>query len=271
VTGGFSPTWLALREPADADARALDLVDEVRADVSGADPVVIADLGCGTGSMGRWLAGRLPGPQHWILYDHDAALLAHAEAGMPRRAGDGSAVTVETRRLDLAELAVGNLTGAHLVTASALLDLFTVDEVHNLAATCAGARCPALLTLSVLGKVELTPAEPLDADLAAAFNAHQRRTSGGRRLLGPDAVDAAAEAFTGLGAKVRVSPSPWRLGPDRSGLTASWLRGWVGAAGEQRPDLAEEAALYLQRRLDATAAGVLQVTVQHGDLYAKFE
>ena len=53
---------------------------------------VIHDLGCGTGSMGRWLAPRLPGPQHWVLHDRDADLLD------ARRRSTSPAVTVETRR-----------------------------------------------------------------------------------------------------------------------------------------------------------------------------
>lgn len=74
--------WLRLREPADAAARAEDLLDAVRARLTGYTPTVIHDLGSGTGSMSRWLAARLPGPQHWVLHDRDADLLARAAEGM---------------------------------------------------------------------------------------------------------------------------------------------------------------------------------------------
>jgi hypothetical protein len=90
----------------------------------------------------------------------------------------------------------------------------------------------------------------------------------GRRLLGPDAVEAAAEAFARRGSSVRVRPSPWRLGPDRADLIAAWLRGRVDAATAQRPDLAAGAAAYLRDRLAAAAAGELRVVVDHGDLLA---
>ncbi|MZG19087.1 hypothetical protein GTY44_37370, partial [Streptomyces sp. SID5914] len=135
-------------------------------------------------------------------------------------------------------------------------------EVGTLAAACATAGCPALLTLSVAGRVDLTPAHPMDAEITEAFNAHQRRTG----MLGPDAVDAVAEAFAGHGATVRAHPSPWRLGPDEAELTAQWLRGWVGAAVEQRPELRERADRYLDERLAACAAGELRVVVHHTDL-----
>lgn len=264
----YAPEWLRLREPADAAARAADLLDPLRirlANLPGrTGGLVVHDLGCGTGSMGRWLAPRLDGPQHWILHDRDPYLLHFAAVGSPRAAADGSRVTVETRRGDVARLTPDALVGASLVTASALLDVLTREETDTLAAACAGAGCPALLTLSVAGRVELTAPDPMDEEIAAAFNDHQRR--GG--LLGPDAVTAACEAFADHGATVKVHPSAWRLGPDEAALTAQWLRGWVGAAVEERPALAARAETYLAARLAACAAGELHVTVHHSDLLA---
>ncbi|WP_399476292.1 trans-aconitate methyltransferase [Streptomyces sp. TRM68367] len=264
----YAPEWLQLREGPDAAARAHDLLDPLRirlANLPGrADGLVVHDLGCGTGSMGRWLAPLLDGAQQWVLHDRDPYLLHFAAVASPRSAADGSRVTVETRRGDVARLTPDVLRGASLVTASALLDVLTREEIDTLAAACAGAGCPALLTLSVAGRVDLTPSHPLDAEIAEAFNAHQRRGD----LLGPDAVTAACEAFSERGATVRVHPSSWRLGPAESALTAQWLRGWVGAAVEQRPDLRERADRYLEERLAACAAGELSAVVHHSDLLA---
>jgi hypothetical protein len=246
--------WLALREPADADARSVDLVERLTL----RPPLVIHDLGSGTGSMVRWLAPRLPGPQHWVLHDRDAALLARAAATMP------PGITVETRPGDLTALTAADLAGASLVTASALLDMLTAGEVSRMVAACAGR--PTLLTLSVIGSVAFTPADPLDAEVAAAFDEHQRRTVGGRRLLGPDAADATADAFRRRGISVEVRSTPWRLGPDRAALAAEWFAGWVGAAQEQRPS--PETGSYQARRLADLRAGRLEITVGHRDLLA---
>jgi hypothetical protein len=204
--------------------------------------------------MGRWLAPRLPGPQHWVVHDRDPDLLERAVAGAP----DG--VTVEARRSDVIRLSPEDLAGADLVTASALLDLLTLDELAAMLRACAGL--PLLLTLTVVGRVVLDPPEAVDADVAAAFDAHQRR--GG--LLGPDAAGAAADLLRAAGAEVVVRPSPWHLGAACAGLTAEWLRGWLAAACEQEPALAVEAAAYRDRRLAQAAAGALAVTVGHADL-----
>jgi hypothetical protein len=252
----FAPEWLALRENADAQARSTELVDALRKTLVNRNPLTIRDLGCGTGSMGRWLAGRLGGVQHWVLHDRDPRLLGLAEASMSELRD----VTAETREGDLTSLKAGDIAGADLVTCSALLDLLTAEEMNELAMACVEAHVPALFTLSVAGRIEVDPAEPLDAAFQDAFNAHQRRVVDGRRLLGPDAPAAAEEAFAAAGASVRTARSPWRMNGDA--LQREWLKGWVDAAVEQEPALMSEVSEYLRRRSTAS------VVVHHVDLLA---
>jgi hypothetical protein len=216
--------------------------------------------------MGRWLAPRLRGPQHWVVHDRDADLLEVAAADRPGPAADGAAVTVEPRHSDITRLHPNDLVGATLITASALLDLLTEAELAALITVCADARCPMLLTLSVVGRVELAPADPLDSRVAAAFNAHQRRPTGRGRLLGPDAVAVAIEESGRLGREVLVRPSPWRLGVSEGDLAAEWFTGWVGAACEQQADLAPEIEPYVRRRLAQATTGRLAVIVGHADV-----
>jgi hypothetical protein len=249
-----SPEWLTLREPADAAARSTELAERLGRHLALAGQLVIHDLGGGSGAMGRWLSPRLPRPQHWVVHDCDAGLLKLAVAHAP------APVTVEGRRSDIARLTRGELAGASLVTASALLDLLTANALARMLVACAG--CPMLLALTVVGRVTLTPKEPLDALMGAAFNAHQRR----RGKLGPDAVATAARELRGTGAEVLVRPSPWRLDAARADLAAEWFGGWVAAACEQEPALAAEASAYRDRRLAQAAAGELDVIVDHADL-----
>jgi hypothetical protein len=240
----ITPGWLELRESADATARSTELADRLARHLTA--PLVIHDLGGGSGSMGRWLAPRLPGPQHWVVHDRDPELLELALACAP------PGVTVEARRSDIGRLTQRDLAGASLVTASALLDILTADELRRMLRACAGR--PLLLALTVAGRVTLSPEDPLDARIEAAFNAHQRR--GGR--LGPDAVAAAAAEL----GECTVRPSPWRLDGAHAELIAEWLDGWVGAACEQEPALAAQADAYRERR----RAQELEVTVDHADL-----
>jgi hypothetical protein len=257
--------WLDLRERADACARSRELVTQLVGRV-GDGPWLVHDLACGSGSMDRWLAPLLPGPQRWILHDRDADLLAVARRDVPRAARDGAPVVVETRLGDVTELRAHDLAGATLVTASALLDLLTADELESVIDACAGAGCPVLFTLSVTGRVRLDPPDPLDGRMAAAFDAHQGRATSRGGLLGPDAVDLAVDGFRSTGAGVVVAASPWRLGRADAELTVEWLEGWIDAACEQEPELVADTALYRRRRLREAHAGNLSVTVGHADL-----
>ncbi|WP_232376988.1 class I SAM-dependent methyltransferase [Micromonospora humida] len=297
--------WLRLREPADADARSGELVDLLRARLTGTGPTagagtpglspageggpgmlvagvgsvtslrgdrpwVVHDLGSGTGSMLRWLAPLLPGPQRWVLHDRDPGLLDRAGAAVPV-AGDGTPVEVTTRQGDITRLTPADLADADLVTASALLDMLTADEIARIVAACAGVGCPSLFVLSVVGRVRFDPADPLDAEVAAAFDAHQRRTVDGRVLLGPDAAGVTVAEFARHGMPVTVRETPWRLGPQRAELIVEWFDGWLEAAVAQRPDLADRTARYARWRRAEAAAGRLTVTVGHDDLLAGVE
>ncbi len=259
--------WLALREPADAAARALDLVGLLRDRLPAHRPLEVHDLGCGTGAMARWLAPHLPGPQRWVLHERDAALLDRVAAHPAPVAADGSPVVLELRHDDVTRLGAG-LAGANLVTASALLDMMSEPELARFVAVCAAARCPVLVTLSVVGRVELGPPHPLDQEVAVAFDDHQRRTLGGRTLLGPDAAATAVRLFGSYGLEVSARSSPWRLGPGEAALAAAWFRGWVAAAVEQRPEVSAAVAAYARHRLEEAAAGSLVVSVHHTDLLA---
>ncbi|MHA7984367.1 SAM-dependent methyltransferase [Rathayibacter sp. CAU 1779] len=266
-----SPQWLALRAAADDAARSPELAAELRRLLAhGSVPsagLAIHDLGSGSGAMTRWLAPLLPGPQRWVLHDGDAGILSHVElrsvvddAGRPVEAD----LSVE----DLAQLARSAFDGASAVTASAVLDVVTREEAERIVAACVAAGAPALFSLTVTGDVRLYPADPLDAVIRDAFNDHQRRTAGGRRLLGPDAVPLLARLFAAAGWRIRLAPTPWRLGPDDALLIHAWLDGWVDAAIEQRPALIGVAEDYRRRRHAAAARGSLRLIVSHEDLLA---
>ena len=267
--GSVSSGWLALREPADAAARSQALVDELTRDAPEDGSWIVHDLACGTGSMGRWLAPRLHGTQHWVMHDRDRDLLDIAATVPPGPAAGGAPVTWEVRQSDITLLRPDDLAGATLTTASALLDMLTEDELRHLVAISGAVGCHILVTMSVVGRVDLTPAEPLDSDMADAFNAHQRRVTTRGRLLGPDAVEAAVDGYRRRGTEVIVRPSPWRLGAADTELATEWLTGWVDAACEQQPELAAEAPDYVDRRLAQANAGKLTVSVDHADLLVR--
>jgi hypothetical protein len=262
-----SSDWLALREQEDARARSrrLALAAARRLEPG---PIVIHDLGSGTGSMMRWLAPLLPGPQTWVLHDWNTSLVDHASNGVTPLDRERRPVSVRTRHQELALLDPDDLEGASLVTASALIDVLTSEELRTVARACVAIGCPVLLSLNVIGDVLLDPRDPRDDAFAAAFNAHQQRLVGGRRLVGPSGVAVAERLFLDAGWSVRTASTSWRLDDRNPRLLEEWFDGWLDAALEQCPDLEVEGAEYRALRSAQARHETLSAVVVHTDLLA---
>lgn len=260
-----SGDWLALREPEDAAARSLDLA-LAAAELLADGPIVVHDLGSGTGSMMRWLAPVLPGPQTWFLHDWSAQLTEQAINHVRPVDRDNARISVFGRTGNLADLTPKDLAGASLVTASALLDVLTSEEIHTIVGACVAAHTPALLSLSVTGGVQLNPRDDGDTVFGKAFNAHQVRHANGRRQSGRYAPSVARGLFAEAGWHVRQATTPWRLDHRHPRLLSEWFCGWVDAAVEQEPQLRDEADRYRQKRLAQIELGELSSCVEHVDL-----
>lgn len=262
----FSADWLGLREPFDAMARNRAAA-RLRLDARLASlrprrgtPWRVIDLACGTGANQRWLAPRLGGPQQWLMVDHDERLL--------RRIGDaGEGVVTVRRQLDLmASLETLPWHAAHLVTASALLDLVGEAWLHRLVAVCASARVPILMALSVDGRHTWLPKDPQDAQIGAAFAAHQRREKGFGPALGSQAVATLLPALRAAGYRVFQAHSDWRVKPADRALQAALIEGMARAAIEQNPGAASAVHAWQQRRL--ASVGRASLSVGHQDVLA---
>ena len=268
ATGPASATWLALREPVDARSRSFGLASTVAESLARSRDVTVHDLGSGTGSLARWLAPRLSARQRWVLHDRDPDLLDHAVSNPPRTP-TGEVVPFSIRRGDLTELRPSNLADASLITTSAMLDVLTRDEVEHLVALVGAVRAPALFSLTVTGRVRLSPEEPDDVAVRQAFNNHQRRTVDGRTLLGPDAAGVATTAARARGLQVTAKRTPWVLLPSDGPLPGEWFRGWIDAALEHDPSLAPMMDAYRRRRMAQIRGRRLRVWVDHVDLLVR--
>ncbi len=263
-----SGDWLAVREPEDAAARSLNLALNA-AELLSDGPIVVHDLGSGTGSMMRWLAPVLPGPQTWFLHDWNADLIDQAiDRGRPCDRDNGQ-ISVLGRTGNLADLSPEDVAGGSLVTASALLDVLTKEEIHTIVGACVAAHTPALFSLSVTGGVRLNPRDELDTAFESAFNAHQLRHTNARRQSGRYGAKIARSRFEEAGWQVCQSTTLWRLDHRQPALLSEWFSGWVDAAVEQEPQLQGAADRYRQDRLAQIELGGLSAYVDHVDFLAR--
>jgi SAM-dependent methyltransferase len=243
---GFSPEWLALREPVDHRSRNAELGRKLSEHFRTAGHVSIVDLGCGTGSNLRATAPLLPAEQYWTLADWDPNLLQAASAALQgwadraRQAGDtllmekdGKKIVVTLRRVDLAhdldQVLQGNVD---LVTASALFDLVSGDFIARAAPMVAGCRAAFYTVLTYNGVQTWTPEHPADAELLEAFHLHQRSDKGFGPAAGPKAPTMLDGAFRASGHTVSEGDSPWVLGLEEQRLIGDLAAGFAAAARE---------------------------------------
>lgn len=262
---GFSVEWLALREPLDRQARNPQVLDAVAAAFQNRSMLSIFDLGSGTGSTLRALSPRLPKPQQWTLLDNDPVLLAEAFAmsGAPD-------VKIETRQFDLTGDIGSQFDGAtDLVTASALLDLVSEPWLAGFAAAAAARSLPAYIALTYDGRAVFDPPDPIDAQIVAAVNTHQRGNKGFGPALGPRAASFAVKIFQSFGYTVIQGESDWVAGSDRAAFQTELLTGWMQAAGEVGGLSRDVLEGWLARRNRAIAAGTSLLRVGHVDLFAQ--
>jgi len=243
---GFSPEWLALREPADVRARDPDLLMALATHLAGRDRIDVVDLGCGTGANIRTTAPALGPVQAWTLVDFDPVLLEAARASLLAWADEasengesialkkaGRAISVRFRQADLMQNLEGVIGGRpDLVTASALFDLCSVDFIRRTARAVAAEGAAFYTVLTYDGVQTWTPAHPADADMTAAFNAHQETDKGFGSAAGPAAPEALALAFRGQGYGVQEASSPWRIDGSEQALIDMLADGFAAAVAE---------------------------------------
>lgn len=243
---GFSPEWLALREPADTRARDPGLLAALAQHLAARNSLEVVDLGCGTGANIRAIAPALGPGQRWTLVDYDPALLAAARVALLDWADetsengvsivlmkDGLDIAVSFRQADLMQELEAVVGGRpDLVTASALFDLCSADYIGRTARAVAGEGAAFYTVLTYNGEQSWSPTHRADADMIAAFNEHQQIDKGFGSAAGPAAPAALALAFRQAGYQVLEAPSPWRMDSSEQALIDALAGGFAGAVSE---------------------------------------
>lgn len=259
---GFSIDWLDLREPADKRSRDRLLANKALAvlqdETAALAPGLAVDLGAGTGSTLRAMRELGGGDIIWRLVELDGTLLDEAL----RRHGQD--FIIEDHQSDLSVVEELPLSGARLVTASALFDLASEEFLDRLCARIATQGSSLYAALNYDGTTDWQPAHPLDSAVLEAFNLDQRRDKGFGTALGPDASHTLQRLLETRGYRVETASSPWHL----SGADAELVRSLVNGIADAVAPMVEQISLaqWLNFRLKNIEHG--SCIVGHTDLLA---
>lgn len=220
----FSIAWLDLREAADIAARDKNIAAQLLNWLGqAADPVspdrIVVDLGAGTGSTLRALNKSGASNIVWRLVELDGKLLDEAL----RR--HGKQCLIEDYQADLNIIEELPLTGAHIISASALFDLTSASFIDTLLTRIDSRKTAVYAALNYDGTTHWTPAHPLDEKVLAAFNQDQLRDKGFGPSLGPDCTAYLQQALSTKGYNLTLNPSPWQLTSQHSDLLRELISG----------------------------------------------
>ena len=274
---GFDPAWLDLREGADHRARNAETLAACAAHFATRDHVRVVDLGCGLGSNLRALAPRLPLRQSWRLVDHDPVLLAAARDRLARCAEQndvapdgklrillsGRSIEIDFVEADLARDVASAFGDADLVTAAALFDLVSEEWLARFVAALTSTRTPFYTALTYDGVETWSPPDARDAEMLAAFHAHQARDKGFGPAAGPRASAILARLLGAQGYVVAQGASPWRLTRADAHLIDALADGVATACAQTGLVSAHDIATWRAARARA------QVEIGHIDLFAR--
>lgn len=261
----FSIDWLDLREPADHAARneplaktALAALGQQRDQIS--PDRLLVDLGSGTGSTIRALLALGARDIVWRLVDLDGELLDEA---LKRH---GKQLLIEDYQADLTIVTELPLSGAHMVTASALFDLASRKFCDEFIARLDRHKTVFYAALNYDGITRWSPEHPLDTTVLNAFNQDQRRDKGFGAALGPDATDYLQAQLQTAGFSVQLAASPWQLNGDQQPLVEALISGIADAVARDYGTAASALEDWKTFRLQHAGSGTC--VVGHTDLLA---
>jgi len=275
---GFSPEWLALREPADQAARNRQVLTACGRAFADQDTVRVCDVGAGTGASVRALVDLLPRRQFWTLVDSDqenlvAAFDQLARWGTDVKAYDGGLIMrrgerelrVRTHVCDVAATPACWPKGTDLVTASALFDLTSARWLNAFVALLSTQKVALLSMLTFDGLIAAEPVHPLDGAVAAAFRDHQQRDKGFGPAAGPRAAEVLEASLENAGYEIEAGESPWAIDRGASALLYATLAGIASAVQEMQTLPPED----IEQWLRASVINTRLLTIGHRDLFAR--
>ncbi len=274
---GFSPQWLAVREPADLAARSRHVLKACQRAFANHSDLTICDMGAGAGASVRAFAHLLPVRQRWILVDHDTQNLAAAKQALGVWADDvvstdgattlrhaGRDLEIQTLVQDFARQPACWPVTTGLVTASALLDLAATAWIDLLVAALLERRLPLLVTLTVDGIMTAAPTHPLDDAVFAAFRRHQSGDKGFGPAAGADAAAHLERALAKAGYAIECGDSPWVIERGSPTLLHTMLSG-ITAAALETGDVNRG---QLEQWLRHSVVNIRTLTIGHRDVFA---
>jgi SAM-dependent methyltransferase len=276
--------WLNSRAKYDRQARSPEVLDAFLAEVEKAH-ITLADLGCGTGSNALFLSENLTSRHaEFHLVERETYLLEEARRRIrEKNAGcceeHNNAVYLKNGEYQHAFYFYNELTSEFMrrkvdlqvVCASALFDLFTEDEFHDLLKGLKRRHMSLYGVLNYCG-TEFSPSCGRDEKFVGLYENHMSRLLRKGRPMGKRTMTCIQDVLNPEnGWNLTVSDSPWLLGAKESAFISQNLAFYENAVPELILNQEEQTEFneWMVEKKRMIAERTLAMRVYHQDFFAR--
>lgn len=283
----FDIDWLAERYPFDVEARNKTIeqtaIDYLKTD----QPVVIVDIGAGTGSNCLYFLDKLKQDQSWIFIEKDPKLApalihrleeyatfhkykwSHTD-GVYQMLTPFKKVTfkvISDTFFKLGQLI--DLSRVDLVVANAVFDLLSKVQISSFLEQLSSNNIACLFTLNYTG-MRFIPEDPFDQAYIDLYNAHMERPQSFGHAMGKQAAVYVAQVLEETQYTLHKGESIWRIMEDDIKMHYYLLNFMDNALSELTypAELQKSFPKWLKRKKDLIITRRQGLEVNHIDLFA---
>jgi len=276
-------SWLDERFVHDVSARNKSVEQACFSYFDKQDAINIMDVGSGTGSTFLALYARIENDQNWTFLEQDAKLIDHSvkrickelavEGFQIETLDNKTTFSTDSRTITLTTLNDSLLNidtylrdlSIDLVTASAIFDLFSIDQYAKFDQIVRGHNCAILSVLNYTG-MSFNPVLEGDDTCIELYHGHMLRSQHFGIGMGPNCHRDIKKYYSDNGANYTEGNSIWHLDPEAQAMHGFILE-YMEIAINEMPGRPEYFNDWLKNRRQESGDNRLLIQVDHFDYF----
>ncbi len=284
---GFDFEWLNTRFAFDQQSLNGELMNKVVSDMNNLNSLIkIVDLGAGTGSGFFHLFPKFSLPQQWTFIEKDKNLLQPTEERLQEFCqrnnfkfnkiknkkyeiiSEDKFCAIEIVNQSIQNAVKNNLfLGNNLITAFALFDLFTKEELINFVQKISPLKIPLYFVLN-FSAMEFFPSTENNEYYSKQYEGHMQREKQEGRSLGKEAVNWLPKLFKKQNWEVVSRKGKWQIDKNENKMMWNFKLNFMKNALEEMPLEKTKLKAWLEEKFNPNLEE--RIEVYHKDFYFKY-
>ncbi len=280
-------SWLDERYQCDVNARNKKVEQFCLEHFSSLTKIQIVDVGSGTGSNFINLSEKFNQNQHWTFLEQDKNLILHSLKRIKKEFNQkGFTITQKNDALHLQNLSqeiiirtvngslldidkLIDLNNTNLITASAIFDLFSIEQFKVFSNQAHQKKVSVLSTLNYTA-MHFEPPTASDNKFIGLYNAHMKREQSFGTGMGSDCYANMESYYATNNIATITGDSDWDLGISSKKMHAFLLTFMEDSIAEL-DNVPRKLQQWIKEKRELSAQAGLKIIVNHGDTFTYYK